>query len=352
MRRHGLAVLFSLSIVAALLLPVRAETPSAGLKNEVEFTRYTALSGTAELVRRLLSPLRALQLSQTAERTGRTLQGQPVDLGKERFSVYVPADPSAASGMYSLLVFIPPWPQAEIPRHWIPLLERHHMVLVTAAHSGNDAPMLDRREPLALLAAHNVMAQYPIDPQHVYVGGFSGGARVALRLALGYPDLFRGALLNAGSDPIGSVDVPLPPADLFRRFQESSRLVYLTGERDETNVGSEMLSRRSLTGWCMWNVVSVPEHRAGHELADDSTFGRSLEALLAAPQAQPQKLAECRARIDKDLDVQLAAAEVALARGDSSSAKRQLSKIDDRFGGLAAPRSTDLASRQGSGLRH
>jgi len=74
---------------------------------------------------------------------------------------------------------------------------------------------------MALLAAYNTMKQYPVDPQQVYIGGFSGGARVALRLALGYPDVFHGALLNAGSDPAGTLDVPLPPADLFRRFQES-----------------------------------------------------------------------------------------------------------------------------------
>jgi poly(3-hydroxybutyrate) depolymerase len=52
---------------------------------------------------------------------------------------------------------------------------------------------------LALIAAQNAMAQYSVDPQQVYIGGFSGGSRVALRLALGYPDVFHGALLNAGS---------------------------------------------------------------------------------------------------------------------------------------------------------
>jgi poly(3-hydroxybutyrate) depolymerase len=141
-------------------------------------------------------------------------------------------------------VFIPPWPRAEVPRQWIPALNRYNTILVTAANSGNEAPTIDRREPLALLALHNIMAQYPVDPQQVYIGGFSGGARVALRVALGYPDVFHGALLNAGSDPIGTLDVPLPPADLFRRFQESTRLVYLTGERDDENLGRDMYSRR------------------------------------------------------------------------------------------------------------
>jgi pimeloyl-ACP methyl ester carboxylesterase len=108
----------------------------------------------------------------------------------------------------------------------------------------------------------------------------SGGARVALRLALGYPDVFHGALLNAGSDPIGTLDVPLPPADLFRRFQESTRLVYLTGERDEENLGRDVDSRRSLDKWCAYDVLTQTEPRTGHELADASAFSRSLEALL------------------------------------------------------------------------
>src|SRR5437879_3459051 len=94
-----------------------------------------------------------------------------------------------------------------------------------AARSGNDASVLARREPLALLAAHNLMQRYPVDPERVYVGGFSGGARVAMRLALGYPDLFRGAILNAGSDPIGGAEIPLPPRDMFMRFQSSKRIV-------------------------------------------------------------------------------------------------------------------------------
>ena len=44
---------------------------------------------------------------------------------------------------------------------------------------------MGRREPLALLAALNILADYPIDPEQVYIGGFSGGSRIARRLASG-----------------------------------------------------------------------------------------------------------------------------------------------------------------------
>ena len=328
-----------------LVLPASAQTASSGLRSDVVFAEYLPLSSTAELVRRLFSPLRALRLNQEAERAGRTLRGQPVDLAKERYSIYVPDIARSPSGSYSLLVFIPPWPRAEVPRQWIPVLNRYNTILVTAANSGNEAPTVDRRVPLALLAAVNTMAQYPVDPQQVYIGGFSGGARTALRIALGYPDVFHGALLDAGSDPIGTADVPLPAADLFLRFQESTRLVFMTGEHDEENLALAMQSKRSLDKWCVFDVVAQNVPRTGHELADAAALNRSLGALLGPRQPPPGKLADCRARIERELSTQLDQVENLFARGESAAAKQLLDKIDGRYGGLAAPRSVELAGR-------
>ena len=122
-----------------------------GLKNDIVFTGYTPLATTEEMVRRLYSPLNARRLSESAERAGQTMRGQPIDLARERYSIYVPARPHSSSETYSLLVFIPPWPRAEVPRQWIPVLNRYNTILVTAERSGNEAPTIDRREPLALL---------------------------------------------------------------------------------------------------------------------------------------------------------------------------------------------------------
>src|SRR3981189_1150663 len=231
------ALLLGTALIAMLISPAptqSTQTLPVGLRNGVVFTEYSPLSTSTELVRRLFSPLTALRVNQEAARMGKALRGQPINLAGESFSIYVPAHTPLHG--YSLLVFVPPWSRAEVPFQWIPALDRHDMILVTPANAGNDANTVDRRETLDLLAAHNAMAQYSVDPQQVYIGGFSGGSRVALRLALGYPDVFHGALLNAGSDPVGTADVPLPPADLFRRFQESTRLVYVTGERDDAHL--------------------------------------------------------------------------------------------------------------------
>lgn len=340
-------LLLGTGLMATLMSPANTQntqTVPVGLRNGVVFTEYSPLSTSTELVRRLFSPLTALRVNQEAARMGKALRGQPINLAGESFSIYVPAHTPPHG--YSLLVFVPPWSRAEVPSQWIPALDRHDMILVTPANSGNEAPTVDRREPLALLAAQNAMAQYPVDPQQVYIGGFSGGSRVALRLALGYPDVFHGALLNAGSDPIGNAEVPLPPAELFRRFQDSMRLVYVTGERDEAHLIDDMHSRQSLEKWCVFDVVTESEPRKEHELADASAFSRSLDALLER-QTHLNRLPDCRARLDAELSAQLKQVEDSFARSETSAARRLLDKIDARYGGLAAPRSVELAGHQG-----
>ncbi|AHX16460.1 hypothetical protein CH75_21415 [Dyella jiangningensis] len=313
-----------------------------GLHRDMVFDQYPELATSSQLIRRLLSPLNAQRIRQQARATGITIREQPLDLSKERFTVYVPTH--APANGYALMVFVPPWDEAKIPLTWIPVLERRGIVLVTAAQSGNDEDVLDRREPLALLAAANAMSRYHVDPRRVFIGGFSGGSRVALRLALGYADLFHGVLLDAGSDVLGQ-QVPLPPRELLERFQASTRVVYLTGATDTSRQEADRQSRQSLKRWCITDIDARTIPWTGHEIADPSAFDRALESLERRTPDDAASLTACRARNDSELGEQLDAAEATLARGDRDHARSQLQQIDLHFGGLAAPRSIDLASR-------
>ncbi|MFC4525905.1 hypothetical protein ISN76_01495 [Dyella halodurans] len=337
--RHLLALGTLLPLTVAAGDAAAAKT---GLLGDVTFTEYSTYASSAELARRLVSPLNVLRLQHQAAATHVGISEQPIDLAREHFALYVPAREPAAG--YALLVFVPPWPQAEIPPRWIPALERLGVILVSAANAGNDANVLDRRDPLALLAAHNVMSRYHVDPARVFIGGFSGGSRVALRLALGYPDLFRGALLDAGSDVIGE-QIPSPPRDLLYRFQESTRLVYLTGERDVFHEDADQRSRQSLRTWCVFDVDNQTMPWTGHELADGSSLERALKSLAVHRSAEPGKLASCRASMDSLLSQQLDQAQGLIASGASGPARQLLDQIDTHYGGLAAPRSVELAQR-------
>lgn len=334
-------------LLATLWMPLLAaagDAPAAGgLQHDVVFTDYSPLSRSSELVQRLLSPLNAQRVNQASMRPGHAMREQPLDLAQEKFAVYVPSH--APPHGYALLVFVPPWQEASVPPAWLSPLDRHGMIYVSAANSGNDADVLDRRVPLALLAVYNIMRKYPVDPRRIYIGGFSGGSRVAERIALGYPDLFHGALLLAGSDPIGSAQLSLPPATLFRQFQDTMQLVFLTGKDDQDHLDMDARSQQSLREWCVFHLDIVAAPWSGHEVVAPGPLDHALDLLDKPAQPDPGKLAECRARIGRHLTGQLQQADGLLASGKPEAARMLLDKIDVRYGGLATPRSIQLAEK-------
>jgi len=194
-RSRWLALLAAIPV--SLGVPVSFGAPAGelpagatGLQPDVIFTDYSPLSRSLELARRLLTPLANQELNRVSANTHTALREQPVDLSQESFAVYVP--PNAPPAGYGLLAFIPPWDKAYLPAGWTYVLDQHGMIFVSASRSGNPQNVVDRRIPLALLGAYNIMQRYPIDQRRVYIGGFSGGSRVAMRVALAYPDLFHG----------------------------------------------------------------------------------------------------------------------------------------------------------------
>jgi dienelactone hydrolase len=316
---------------------------TTGLQTNVVLSDYSALARSSELLRRFLSPLNALRVSQAATRSAQPLREAPLDLANETFVVYVPA--RAPPEGYALLVFVPPWETATLPAHWTAALDRNAMIYASAAKSGNTADVLDRREPLALLAALNMLQRFPVNPKRVYIGGLSGGARVALRIALAYPDVFHGALLNAGSDPIGTAEIPLPPAELLRKFQESTRVVYLTGARDNFHLDADLASRQSLNDWCAFNLSTETVPWREHEILNAAALSRGLDALLTQSAPDARKISACRDRIDTALNQELKRVEELLAAGKVAAAQRLLNKIDAHYGGLAGSRSVALAGQ-------
>jgi pimeloyl-ACP methyl ester carboxylesterase len=317
---------------------------STGLRTDVIFSDYSPLTRGDELLRRYLTPLKMDDLASRAVRAGARYDGQMLDLTKERFALYVPTQPPPPNG-YTLMVFVPPWESAVVPAEWIPVLEKQGVIFVTPAHSGNSVDILTRRYPLALAGAYNIMQHYQVDPDRVYIGGMSGGSRTALRLALLYPDLFRGAFLNASSDPIGTLQAPLPTPELFHRFQESSRLVFFTGEGDWMNVDKDYISRKSLHQWCVFDNYQQTIPFIGHDVATAAAFEEALLELQVHVPANPALLTQCREHYEHEMLDELQKVRTLLSQGKKRSAQALLKEIDEHYASLAAPASVELAGQ-------
>jgi predicted esterase len=310
-------------------MPTASLPEQPGLRTDVVLTESTPLASTEEIVRRAFSPLAAQRIAAT-----HSISGQPLDIRHERFVLYVP-ERRPPQG-YALLVFVAPSNETRVPAGWAPMLDERGIIFVSATHSGNEANVQFRRMPLAVIAAEQLKHDFGIDPSRILVGGFSGGSRVALRLALAYPDVFHGALLNSGSDPIGTAAIPLPPADLFHRFQERSRLYYATGDLDTTARSMQAASEASLQNWCVFDVHAATLWHAGHTPANQRTLSLALDALLDPAPAKHDGLAECRARAQSELVAEMRRIESLIASGDKGAARQALTDFDSKFGGLAA----------------
>src|ERR1700744_23978 len=94
----------------------QAADQKTGAQENVVFTEYSPLSSSEEIARRSFSPLTIAELRKTAEASGKHMREQPLDLGQESFSLYVPA--SAPPNGYSLLVVISPLDSPLIPPSW------------------------------------------------------------------------------------------------------------------------------------------------------------------------------------------------------------------------------------------
>lgn len=334
---HHRCLSLGLPLIAALACaPASGAPPATGPLSNVTFHTVPATARNGELLQRLTSPLQAQSIAAALGNQPAALNASPIDPRQQHFALYVPPKPPPAAG-YALLVFVPPWKGARIPNDWIPVLNRTHTIFITAADSGNNSDVLNRRDPLALLAAAGVMHHYPVNPQQVFVGGFSGGSRVALRLALGYPDVFRGALLDAGSDPIGTAAVPLPPADLLHQFQAASRIVFLTGDADAIHQMQLAHADGALRRWCVVNTRSITLLDTPHVLASAAAIAEALVWLQQPSHANAKRLATCRAARQAQLAASLADLHAHLATGDEQRAMRSLRYIDAEYGNLAAP---------------
>jgi len=322
-------------------------TSAPGTSTHVTFDRYSPIATVDEITRRTSTPIGADNALGSLQGRAQHVPEQGIHLADEKFWIYVPNGGPPKDG-YGVFVFIPPWDEGTVPSEWRKVFDKHGLIYVAADRSGNDEHMLWRRFPLALHAYENVAARFHVDPTRVYVSGFSGGSRTAMRMALTYPDVFRGAVLNSGADPFGVPGISVPPAELFHLFQQRSRLIAVSGTEDIDINARDAAMLDSAARLCVQGTDTQPMLHTGHALMRGFMLDHAI-ASIERPDTDPSRhadvLARCRAGIDAEIARGLDDVRALMAQGKTGQAGQALLKIDERFGGLAAPASVELARK-------
>lgn len=338
-RRMARLIPVGAALLAGTLLAQAAIAPALGQEQRGVVSEWPSpLAEPRMLLPRLWSPVQAELYRDGLQEGGGRASREGIDLRAESFDVYVPA--RRPEGGFGVLVFLPPSPGWPVPADWRDALDRAGLIYVAPRAAGNDQPVVGRRLPLMLHALALIEARYPIDPHQRYVGGFSGGGRVAMGAAVAFPELFSGALLLAGSDAIGMRGVVLPRRQLVDRLVAHSRFVLVTGARDMANRRHDARTVRSLEAICAANLTRISVPGLEHALPTGASFEAGLAALVRVPTAPDPA---CLDRRDAAISSELDDIEAQLDAGQATAAAARLRSLDQRMGGLAAPRSVELA---------
>jgi predicted esterase len=163
----------------------------------------------------------------------------PYELKNEKFRLVVPKT-YAHAAKWGILVYVNADDGAGLPAGYESVLEKRKLLGISAYKSGNARNIFDRFR-LAIDANVQLRKRFNVDPDRVYVSGFSGGGRVASMLAVAYADVFSGAIPLCGVNFY--TDIPSEPGKHWPRgyvpvdealkiAKEKGRYVLVTGEKD------------------------------------------------------------------------------------------------------------------------
>ena len=194
-------------------------------------------------------------------------------LADETFRVIVPGSYST-NFSWGLLVWVSPANEVWLPAGWKQELERRRLLFVGANNGGNERNLVARGR-LALDGADNMIRQFKIDRKRVYIGGLSGGARMASILGVAYADTFSGTFCVCGVDfyqyvPVGNglfypVDYT-PGARNLGIAKKSGRFVLLTGENDINRDNTKAVMEKGFKINGFRNVLYLEEPGMGHTM--------------------------------------------------------------------------------------
>ena len=186
------------------------------------------------------------------------------------WEVYIPNnDTTEVPGVF---VYVSPMKTGRIDSRWREVMDQQNLIYIAANNSGNKI-LTSRRMVLALFAVRALGKRYAFDTTRINVSGFSGGGRVASRIATQYPDVFTGALYICGVDFWKKDQTP----NVDRLLQ--NRFVFLTGTSDFNRRETRQIQQRYIKAGALHTMLIVVPGMA-HKHPDAAHLTQALEFLL------------------------------------------------------------------------
>jgi predicted esterase len=124
-----------------------------------------------------------------------------------------------------LVLFISPSASPAGWQQWQAVCRKNRVAFASPVGAGNDCPG-PRRTRIVFDVLDDVRRRINVDPNRTYLAGFSGGARVACRIAFAEPELFGGVV------PIGGAENLRDESWLRTRVIDRLSVAYVAGEND------------------------------------------------------------------------------------------------------------------------
>lgn len=226
----------TLPLVLLVVLPLVTFSPAPAADEPFDASKRGAF--TATFTER--SPLSDLkEMTKTFQWRPDKVDIADYDVKEARFRVYVPKDYEHGQP-YGLIVFMDRHRTSQLPGGYRAIADEHRLLAVGADQFPKDHK-INQTYGLVLDATHNMLKHYTIDRERVYLVGHDGGGSYASRLALTYPQYFRGGFYMFGVDYFRLLPNPEEPNKQFgpsfpapagnaSRLLRTSRFVVLTAK--------------------------------------------------------------------------------------------------------------------------
>ncbi|QDU93985.1 hypothetical protein [Lignipirellula cremea] len=162
------------------------------------------------------------------------------DSTEQQYQCFVPQQYNPRNA-WPVLLFIAPGQRATGWGQWEKVCRERGVIFASPHQAGNQCPF-PRRVRIVADVLDDLRRKYNVDPDRVYLGGFSGGGRVACAMAFALPEYFGGVVPVCAGGQLR--DEPW----LRQRVIDRLSVAQLTGENDFNRGEVERMHQTTLSG--------------------------------------------------------------------------------------------------------